>query len=136
MPIKMALKRHVCDKKQPALYPSKLQCYFTNIILYSLEPLPSSTSIKFYMLISFLEHQIGTQVLRMYSMFVVLLYPLISAHISWLVQAAWFRLVCCWSGRPVLPCYSATAAVVVFLPLFRREFMYKLIKDNLKVNSC
>lgn len=106
MPIKMALKRHVCDKNQPALYPSKLQCYFTNIILYSLEPLPSSTSIKFCMLISFLEHQIGTQVLRMYSMFVVLLYPLISAHISWLVQAAWFMLVCCWSGRPVLPYHT------------------------------
>lgn len=58
MLIKMSLQGHVCDKIQPALYPSKLQCYFTDIFSYSLEPLPSSTSITFCMLIDFIEHQI------------------------------------------------------------------------------
>ncbi len=105
---------------------------YSIIILYSLEPLPSSTSIKFCMLISYLEHQI----LRMHSMFVFLLYQLTSAHISWLVQAAWFMMVCCFDVNSFTNCDVNSFTNCDVNSCIKFDMNSCIIKDKLKVNSC
>lgn len=97
MPIKMALQMHVCDKNQPALYPSKLQCVilltysYTHLSHCQAPPPLRFASWKVFSNIR-LGHSFYECFQRLFFVCLFLLYQLTLAHISWLVQAGlcWF----------------------------------------------
>lgn len=133
MPIKMALQMHVCDKNQPALYPSKLQCVilltysYTHLSHCQAPPPLHFASWKVFSNIR-LGHSFYECIQRL---FFVCLFFTVPAYIStyFLVSSGWFMLIC-WSGRTVLPCYSAAAT---FFLQPAKTTVYCLYFD---LNSC